>query len=54
MCKYKCTTGSLRGRSFTLKQMNEVYRDMIDKMQFLVFQKWFDSVMETGEYIEVK
>ena len=51
---YKCTTGSLKGRSFTLKQMNEVYRDMADKRQFPVFQKWFDSVMETGEYIEVK
>ena len=54
MCKYKCTTGYLRGRSFTLKQMNEVYIDMADKSKFPVFQNWFDSVMETGEYIEVK
>ena len=52
MCKYKCTTGSLKGRSFTLKQMNEVYIDMADKRQFPVFQNWFDSVIETGEYKE--
>ena len=53
MCKYKCTTGSLKGRLFTLKQMNEVYRDTVNRESFPVFQKWFDSVMETGEYKEV-
>lgn len=53
MCKYKCTFGNLKGRSFTLKQLNEVYRDTSDREKFPVFQNWFDSVMETGEYKEV-
>ena len=51
---YKCMIGSLKGRSFTLKQLNEVYRDTVNRELFPVCQKWFDSVMETGEYIEVK
>lgn len=41
------------GRSFTLKQMHEVYRDMADKTEYPDFKCWFTDMLKSGVFEEV-
>lgn len=43
----------LQGRTFTLKQMHEVYRDMADKKEYPDFETWFIDMLKSGVFEEV-
>lgn len=43
----------LKGRSFTLKQMHEVYRDLADKKEYPDFECWFTDMLKSGVFEEV-
>lgn len=36
------------GRTFTEKQMNEVYRDLADKAEYPSFDIWLTDMMRSG------
>lgn len=44
----------IAGRSFTYKQMKEVYRDMADKNEYPNFESWFTDMMKSGVFKEVQ
>ena len=44
----------LNGRTFTEKQMHEVYRDLADKNEYPDFECWFSDMLKSGVFEEVK
>ena len=42
------------GRTFTLKQMHEVYRDMANKTEYPDFKCWFIDMLKSGVFEEIK
>lgn len=44
----------LAGRTFTYKQMKEVYRDLADKNEYPDFETWFYDMLKSGVFEEVK
>ena len=44
----------LAGRKFTLSQMPEVYRDLVDKAEYPDFSIWFMDMLKTHIFEEVK
>ena len=55
MAEGKLTTYEepLNGRTFTVKQMHEVYRDMADKNEYPDFECWFSDMLKSGVFEEV-
>lgn len=43
----------LKGRTFTEKQMHEVYRDLADKNEYPDFECWFSDMLKSGVFEEV-
>ncbi len=44
----------LKGRTFTEKQMYEVYRDMADKNEYPDFECWFSDMLKSGVFEEME
>ena len=44
----------LKGRTFTEKQMHEVYRDLADKNEYPDFNCWLADMVKSGVFEEVK
>ena len=44
----------LKGRTFTEKQMKEVYRDMVDKEEYSDFESWFADMIKSGVFEEIR
>lgn len=44
----------LAGRTFTEKQMYEVYRDLADKNEYPTFECWFSDMLKSGVFEEVE
>ena len=42
------------GRTFTTKQMTEVYRDLADKKEYPDFNIWMIDMLKSGVFEEVK
>lgn len=51
--KYITYEEPLKGKSFTEKQMHEVYRDMADKTEYPDFESWFADMLKSGVFEEV-
>lgn len=43
-----------QGRTFTEKQMKEVYRDLADKKEYETFEDWLHDMLKSGVFKEVK
>lgn len=43
----------IAGKSFTYKQMHEVYRDLADKNEYQYFETWFIDMLKSGVFEEV-
>ena len=43
----------LNGRVFTEKQMKEVYRDLVDKSEYLDFECWLLDMLKSGVFEEI-
>lgn len=41
---------SLKGRSFTINQLHEVYRDLADKKEYPDFDCWFTDMLKSGVF----
>lgn len=54
MKKYTTYEEPLQGKTFTYKQMYEVYRDMADKKEYLDFECWFTDILKSGVFEEVQ
>lgn len=54
MKKYITYEEPLKGRTFTEKQMHEVYRDLADKREYPVFSIWFLDMIRSGVFEEVQ
>lgn len=52
MKKYTTYEEPLAGRTFTEKQMKEVYRDMADKSEYPDFETWFIDMLKSGVFEE--
>lgn len=46
--KYTTYEEPLAGKSFTYTQMQEVYRDLVDKQEYLDFDVWFTDMLKSG------
>lgn len=44
----------LKGRTFTEKQMKEIYRDMADRKEYPDFSIWLADMVKSGVFEEVK
>lgn len=44
----------LKGRTFTEKQMHEVYRDLADKGEYPDFEIWLSDMLKSGVFEEVR
>lgn len=53
MKKYITYEEPLQGRTFTEKQMKEIYRNMADKNEYLDFECWFIDMLKSGVFEEV-
>lgn len=53
MKKYITYEQPLEGRTFTEKQMHEVYRDMADKKEYPAFEIWMIDMLKSGVFKEV-
>lgn len=42
----------LKGRVFTLSQMPEVYRDLVNKAEYPDFTSWFIDMIRSGVFVE--
>ena len=40
----------LKGRSFTINQLHEVYRDLADKKEYPDFDCWFTDMLKSGVF----
>ena len=54
MKKYITYEEPLQGRTFTDKQMHEVYRDLADKQEYPVFSIWLLDMIRSGVFEVVK
>ena len=53
MKRYTTYEEPLKGRTFTEKQMKEVYRDLADKKEYSDFECWFADMLKSGVFEEV-
>ena len=53
MKKYITYEDPLKGKTFTEKQMHEVYRDMADKKEYPDFKCWLADMVKSGVFEEV-
>lgn len=53
MKKYITYEQPLQGKTFTEKQMQEVYRDMADRKEYPDFSCWFADMLKSGVFEEV-
>lgn len=53
MKKYITYEEPLQGKTFTEKQMQEVYRDMADRKEYPDFSCWFADMLKSGVFEEV-
>ena len=53
MKKYITYENPLKGKTFTEKQMHEVYRDMADKKEYPDFKCWLADMVKSGVFEEV-
>ena len=51
--KYITYEEPLEGKSFTINQLHEVYRDLVDKEEYLDFVCWFTDMLKSGVFKEV-
>ena len=42
-----------QNRKFTYNQMKEVYRDLVDKVEYSNFEVWLDDMIKSGVFEEV-
>ena len=48
--KYISYEEPINGRSFTYKQMQEVYRDLANKQEYPGFDCWFSDMLRSGVF----
>ena len=48
--KYISYEEPINGRSFTYKQMQEVYRDLANKQEYPDFDCWFSDMLRSGVF----
>ena len=48
--KYISYEEPINGRSFTINQLHEVYRDLANKEEYPDFDCWFTDMLKSGEY----
>ena len=53
MKRYITYEQPLEGRTFTEKQMHEVYRDLADKNEYPDFETWMTDMLKSGVFKEV-
>lgn len=53
MKRYRAFIAPIKGRTFTEKQMYEVYRDLADKTKYSNYSSWLIDMLRTGSFIEV-
>lgn len=53
MKRYTTYEEPLKGRTFTEKQMHEVYRDLADKNEYPDFTIWMIDMLKSGVFEEV-
>lgn len=53
MKRYTTYEEPLKGRTFTEKQMKEVYRDMVNKAEYPDFKCWLADMVKSGVFEEV-
>lgn len=53
MKHYTTYEDPLAGRTFTEKQMHEVYEDMVDKNEYPDFDGWLADMVKSGVFEEV-
>ena len=53
MKSYTTYEEPLQGRTFTEKQMHEVYRDMANKAEYATFDIWLSDMLRSGVFEEV-
>lgn len=53
MKKYIALIAPIKGRTFTEKQMYEVYRDLADKTKYSNYSSWLIDMLRSGSFIEV-
>lgn len=53
MKRYTTYEEPLKGRTFTEKQMKEVYRDLADKKEYPYFACWLADMVKSGVFEEV-
>ena len=51
--KYISYEEPLKGRSFTINQLHEVYRDLVNKKEYQDFDCWFTDMLKSGVFKEV-
>ena len=51
--KYITYEEPLEGKSFTINQLHEVYRDLVDKEEYQDFDCWFTDMLKSGVFKEV-
>ena len=52
--KYITYEEPLKGKTFTEKQMHEVYRDLADKTEYPDFECWKTDMLKSGVFKEVQ
>ena len=52
--KYITYEEPLKGKTFTEKQMHEVYRDLADKTEYPDFECWKTDMLKSGVFEEVQ
>ena len=50
--KYISYEEPLKGRSFTINQLHEVYRDLVNKKEYQDFDCWFTDMLKSGVFKE--
>lgn len=53
MKRYVTYEEPLAGRTFTVNQMHEVYRDLADKNEYPDFETWMIDMLRSGVFEEV-
>ena len=44
----------LKGKCFTEKQMQEVYKDLADKAEYPDFECWFTDMLKSGVFEKIE
>ena len=53
MKRYVAFTDPIKGRTFTEKQLYEVYRDLADKTKYNNYKTWLIDMLKSGSVVEV-